>query len=134
MNPKVIALSLIIAASTPLGAPADIRRQSEPPKKEEKTLPTLEAELKVAKEELAKMLIRFTEAHPIVIAQRRKIADLERQIAAKKKPNSEGTGDGVRPKRVTWATCRAELLQDSVAPLDDRPLDARSASTFVAKS
>jgi predicted nucleic acid-binding Zn-ribbon protein len=57
--------------------------KKEPTSKTDK--PSLEAQLQTARGELAELVAQFTEENPRVKAQRRKIAELEEQVAKQKR-------------------------------------------------
>jgi uncharacterized protein involved in exopolysaccharide biosynthesis len=89
MKTKLIALCLCASVSLSFAA---VPQKSEPEKIAQKSTETtvieLEASLKAARAEVAVMRERYTYKHPKMVAQLRKVADLERQIAERKASGS----------------------------------------------
>ena len=82
MNARIAILSLALVT---MAVPLLAAEKSEPASPSKDQSQNLEEQLKVAKKELSEMLTRFTEAHPRVQEQRRKIAQIEAQIAKRKR-------------------------------------------------
>ena len=84
MNTRTAIGVVALVCSTPVsGAEEKSAPPKEPAKKEEKV--DLAAQLETEKMRLHQLLAKYLPKHPMVIAQQRRIADLEEQIAKSKR-------------------------------------------------